>query len=361
MKSYTFRGSPAEVGRAQGAVNPSAAQAYLEGIQDRRTGQGLAVDFGSPYFQQNLAFMRREFPDLINQIASFGEAVGMESFEHAYYSHLHWTGPAAEACSTLGIVLSDDGPAMLSTNDIGPDNVDGIVADTVVCLLPDARPRGLLGVGSQTHVTVMSAAVNDAGLVVGSNSGHRKFNPVVNPECLNIYFVVHLLAQHCRDCADVRHFVEQYRVSGQKGWNLVVVDAQGNILGLELESENVAIAEAQDGLLLEVNHFQHPKLQAPSRAAHPEFWEGAYYYNSQARVMHVAHHRPVFAQMRALAELIDFAFDVHAPGRLVQLPGRNLGDLISCQVVFASTRQRTLRLHLHPVDKSTYEEFQYPT
>ncbi|MAG35497.1 MAG: hypothetical protein CL878_04525 [Dehalococcoidia bacterium] len=360
MKSYTFRGSPAEVGRAQGAVNPPAARAYLEEWQARRAGEGLGPDFGSPYFQQNLAFMRREFPDLIEQIAAFGEAAGMESFEQAYYCHLHWTGPAAEACSTLGIVLEDDGPALFSTNDIGPDNVDSIVEDTVVCVLPDARPRGLLGVGSQTHVTVMSAAVNEAGLAMGSNSGHRKFNPVVNPECLNIYFVVHLLAQHCSDCADVRHFVEQYRVSGQKGWNLAVVDAAGNILGLELESENIAISEAQDGLLLEVNHFQHPKLQAPSRAADPEFWEGPYYYNSQARVMHVAHYRPVFAQMRTLVDLVDFSFDVHASGRLVQLPGRNLGNLISCQVVFASARERTIRLHLHPVHKSDYEEFQYP-
>jgi len=183
---------------------------------------------------------------------------------------------------------------------------------------------------------------------------------VSHPEHLNLYFTVHLLAQHCGDCEDVRRFVKQYRLSGQKGSNLVVIDAKGNILGVELESENVAFSEAQDGMLLEVNHYQHPSLQTPSRRGRPEFWDSAYYYNSQARVMYCAYYRNVFARMRTIDELVDFSFDVHAPGRLIQLPDRNVSNMISCQVAFITGQSRAMRLHLHPVKKGDYEEFRYP-
>ncbi len=353
MKKHTFRGSPAEVGGAQGSMSPEAARDYLKFWQAR------PHDFENPYFRKNLAFMRREFPDLIEQIEAFGEAAGMDSFEHAYYSHVLWAGPMEEACSTLGILLEEDGPAMLSTNDGGTDTVPGTVSNTVVSIFPDTKPHGMMGLGTQRQVT-LGMAVNDSGLAVGANSGHRKFNYVSNPECVNLYFVVHLLAQHCGDCDDVRHFVEQYRISGQKGMNLVTVDAAGNILGLELESENVAISEAQDGMLLEVNHWQHPKLRNPSRAANPDFWDGSYYYNSQARVMYFAHYRNVFARMKTMQDLVDFSFDVHAPGRILQMLDLNVGNLISCQVMFATVRDRSMRLYLHPIEKDDYEEFRYP-
>ena len=352
MKKRVFRGSPAEVGSAQGAMDPEAARAYVDFWLAR------PHDFEDPYFRKNLAFMRREFPDMVEQIEAFAEAAGMP-FDHAYYSHVHWTGAGSDACSTLGIVLQEDGPAMLSTNDGHDDTVPGTVDNTVVSFFPDAKPHGMMGLGGQRHVT-LGAAVNDSGLLVGANSGHRRFNPVSNPECLNLYFIVHLLAQHCADCGDVRHFVEQYRLSGQKGMILVTVDAAGNILGLELESENIAVSEAQDGMLLEVNHWQHPTLQVPSRRANPDWWNGSYYYNSQARVIYFAHYRGVFARMKSMQELVDFSFDVHAPGRILQMAGRNVDDLISCQVMFASARERMMRIHLHPLGKDEYEEFRYP-
>ncbi len=354
MKVHTFLGSPAEIGKAQGSANPVAARDYLKFWQDR-----APYDFGNAYFRKNLAFMRREFPDLIEQIEAFGEAAGMESLEHAYHSHVHWTGPAMDSCSTLGILLGDDGPAMLSTNDMGASHVERTVETTVVSTLPDTKPHGVMGLGSETHVT-LGWAVNDAGLLVGANSGHRRFNPDSNPEHLNLYFTVHLLAQHCSDCADVRRFVEQYRISGPKGLNLVTVDAAGNVLGLELESENIAFSEAQDGLLLETNHWQHPRLQKPSRVAEPQWWQDYYYYNSQARVMYLAHFRSVFSRMKTMRDLIDFSFDVHAPGRILQMPDRNIGNIISCQVVFATAKDRKMRLYLHPLDKSGYKEFCYP-
>ncbi len=353
MISNTFRGSPAEIGRAQGLVNPDAALAHLNELLDQ------PHNFESRYFRENLAFTQREFPDLMEQIQAFGEAAGMESLEQAFYSHIYHTGDETGDCSAFGLLLEDDGPAMLTTNDTAFVRATSKTESTTVSIFPDAKPHGFMGVSNLIGVAV-DRSVNDAGLVIGAASGHRRFNPVNNPECLNLYFILHLLAQHCADCQDVRKFVEQYRLSGIKGFNLVAVDADGNILGVELESENIAISEAQDGMLLEVNHYQHPKLQAPSRQARPEYWDSASYYNSQARVQYIEQYRQVFARMRTIDDLIDFSFDFHAPGRLIQLPDRNVSNMVSCQVVFLTAANRTMRIHLHPVDKADYEVFQLP-
>ena len=110
-------------------MDPGAARAYVDFWLAR------PHDFENPYFRKNLAFMRREFPDMVEQIEAFAEAAGLP-FDHAWYSHVHWTGAASEACSTLGIVLEEDGPAMLSTNDGHDDTVPGTVANTVVSIFP---------------------------------------------------------------------------------------------------------------------------------------------------------------------------------------------------------------------------------
>jgi len=65
--------------------------------------------------------------------------------------------------------------------------------------------------------------------------------------------------------------------------------------------------------------------------------------------------------MKTMEELVDFSFDVHAPGRILQMPDRNVGNLVSCQVVFATMRDRRMRLFLQPIEKGRYEQFQYPS
>ena len=88
------------------------------------------------------------------------------------------------------------------------------------------------------------------------------------------------------------------------------------MVGFELESENIAFVEPEGGMVIETNTGSTPALQAPSRAANPEWWEGPYCYNSQNRLQYVAAHRERFGGLRTVQELVDFSFDVHAPGRI---------------------------------------------
>ena len=233
--------APPKRGGRRVRLNPEYARRELA----RRLKQ--PQDFEDRYFRQNISFMRREFPELVAQMEAYGESAGIESFDHTYLLHVYFTAADLDGCSALGIMLKDDGPAMLRTYDTSSvSRVEDFVKDKILMGLPDCRPHGLAGIGERFGVTV-GTAINDAGLLVGCASGHRKFNPGANPEHVNLYFTTHLLAQYCSDCGDVRHFLREYRISGIKGLTGVAVDAVGDMVGFELESENIAFREQKRG------------------------------------------------------------------------------------------------------------------
>ena len=354
MDRYTFRGGPVEVGKAQGALDPDRVRQELE------ERMGRPHNYGHPYFRKNTEFMRREFPDFIAQMEAFGEAVGIDDFDDLYYLHIYHTGRVEDACSAFGILLEDDGPALLSVGDAcGPVEEADVARENIVSVFPDLEPHGFLGVCKRYLATAVGSSVNDSGLLLGCASGHPKFNWPDDPEHLNLYVFPRLLIQHCADCDDVRHFLSQYRISGVKGTNGVAVDAAGNILGFELESSNIAFREPEDGMLLEVNHFQHPDLQVPSRGPRAEFWRSPYYYNSQNRVQYVSYFREDLKGLKTLDELRDFAFDVCAPGRFLQMVDHNISNWCTYFATFMRARDRIMRVHPYPLDKGTYDELAY--
>ena len=286
--------------------------------------------------------------------------MGIDDFDRLYYLHLYNTGWIEEGCSALGLVLEEDGPAMLTTNDVSlGTQASEEAADAMLKVFSDAEPHGFAGVGTRCRVTVYRS-VNDAGLMLGGASGHPKFNWPDNPECLNIYFQMRLLSQHCADCGDVRHFVSQYRTSGTCGMNSLAVDANGNMLGFELESDNIAFREPEGGMLLEVNHWQHPDLQASARTADPDFWRSPNYYNSQDRIHYFDYYRDTFRAMKTLDELIDFSFDEYAPGRLLQEEGTNIDDWTTAYAIFMTSRDRRMRVCSHPLDRGRWDEVRCP-
>jgi len=354
MDLHVLRGGPAEVGRAQGALDPDFARGALKEL--------LAIrhNFEHPYFRKNMAFMRREFPDFMEQMEAFGAEVGIENFDHTYYLHVYNTGRAQDGCSAFGILLKDDGPALLRTYDpVRAGSRDRLLKEFYLGGFPDLKPHGFVGIGWKRGISTHTA-LNDAGLMVGWASGLPKFHWPDNPEYLNLYFVFHLLPRHCADCEDVRHFARQYRISGVKGLTGTAVDARGNMVGMELESENIAFREPEDGLLLETNHWQHPDLQALARAGDPNFWRSPDYYNSQNRVQYFACHREAFRKMRTLKEFTDFLFDVYAPGRILQMEGHNIANWSTSHAIFMTNRDRKMRVHAYPLEKGRYTEVVWP-
>ena len=113
-------------------------------------------------------------------------------------------------------------------------------------------------------------------------------------------------------------------------------------------------------MVIETNHWQHPDLQGPSREANPEWWQGSYYLNSQNRVQYVVYHRETFMSMRTMEELIDFSFDVHAPGRILQMPERNIDNWATSQAIFMGSRGRKMRVYEYPLEEDRYTEMVLP-
>ena len=140
----------------------------------------------------------------------------------------------------------------------------------------------------------------------------------------------------------------------------VAVDARGDMVGLELESENIAFRDPQDGMVLETNHWQHPELQDPARKADPGFWRSSYYYNSQNRVQYLEYQRDVVKGVRTLEEFIEFSFDVHSPGRILQSKEASIGNWSTSRAIFMTSRDRRMRVCSHPLDRGRWDEVRCP-
>ena len=55
--------------------------------------------------------LRREFPEIVEEIEAFGQAAGL-SPEEAYFAHI-LTTTGVEGCSLLAMLKLDEGPVML--------------------------------------------------------------------------------------------------------------------------------------------------------------------------------------------------------------------------------------------------------
>ena len=271
LKFHAFRRSPAEMGRAHGSLDPEFLRSRLD------EWLTWPHDFDHPVLPEEHGVHAARVSGFHRTHGSLRRSAGIDNFDHTYYLHMVNTGREQESCSALGILLREDGPALLRTYD--PCDSTGtsyFVKDRFVAAFPDCRPHGYVGIGGH-HFCVVHTSVNDAGLLTGWASGAPKFHWPDNPEHVNLFQITGLVPQHCGDCEDVRRFLTEYRISGLNGLTGTSVDARGNILGFELESENIAFREPEDDMVLEVNHWQHPDLQRPGRVRQPEFWTSPYF------------------------------------------------------------------------------------
>jgi len=335
-------GSPAERGRALGRSDPVSVKRRISDYWHS------GCSFDAPYFRKNREFMRREFPELIEELEGFGDAAGLTPDE-AYFAHVLTTS-GREACSALALTHLEEGPVMLRCLDVvDPAKVLLRTREARGILQENLRPHSFAAIGDVLMISPITA-VNDAGLAVATASGHPKFEFSNRPETISIYFWSRVIAQYCTNCDDARALAAQYRSSGIKGLNMVVLDEGGNALGIEFESENVAFRRAEGGLLLEVNHWQDPRLDAEARRRRSEFYRSEGFRNSAERVMFVERHRARLQEMRSSRQLSDFAFERPGPGSLLQREGLNTGNWVTASATIVRSRERSLEYHPHPLD-----------
>ncbi len=350
---HIFRGKPSEVGLQQARISPTRTKHQLATMLSR------PHNLRSPYFRKNLAFMQREFPNFMDQMESFGEAAGLPDLPHTYYLHIYHTGFENEGCTALGLHL-EDGPLLFSTNDaMSSKEAAELLPGLYLGSFPDARPYSMIGVCSDANIKV-SRIVNSAGLMVAPASGHPKYNKVDEPEYLNLYFLPHLLAQHCADCGDVRKFVSQYRISGVKGLTMVVVDASGDMLALEMESANFSIREIYGDYGIEVNFWQAEELAKPARKKVPQFWESGKYYNSVSRLMYFKRHKKALLRCPNAEELIRRLLRTKEPGDFFQEAEMNIGNWSTVYGLILKNRPKQLSFYPPPFREENYLTIPFP-
>ena len=354
VKTLVLEGSAERRGHLLGSEDPGRIRRVLKEYWKKGN------TFDTPYFRKNLNFMKREFPGLIEEVRTLGETAGLTEDE-AYFTQVYTTGNNT-GCSALGLLFLEEGPAMLRTEDVtGPLDVwerDWMSGIRLV-IQRGLEPYSYSGIGSPSSLS-SSGSVNDRGLILGAASGHPKFNFNDEPETINHYWWPRIIIQHCSDCDDVKSMVRQYRCSGKKGANMVVMDANGNALGVELESENLAFREPEDGMIIETNHFQDPDLVRASLKPREDFWSGVYYLNSMNRLLYLAFVRNRLRSMKHLQEFMDLSFDEHLPGRIIQTTGRNIANWQSVNACFITSRDRTIRFHGYPPEKDRVQTISAP-
>ena len=76
-------------------------------------------------------------------------------------------------------------------------------------------------------------------------------------------------------------------------------------------------------------------------------------------MQYVAFHRETFKKMRTVNELIDFSFDVHTPGRILQAPEYNIANWVTSHAIFMTSKDQKMRVHTRPLEKDQYIEITY--
>lgn len=345
-----LRGSPSERGTLFGSNSPDMVKEML------RRYWSKTDSFELEYFRKNFRFMKKEFPELIEEVEAFGNAAGLNSDE-AYFTQIYSTGYSG--CSALAIQTKYDGPVMLNTKDMTKFNKENIEnwfkkRDRAV-IQYDLKPYTYAA--TQTCISLSpGTAVNSAGLMVGGASGHPKFNYNDNPETVNLYWWPRIFAQYCSDCKEAMGYAKEYRCSGVKGKTITVADSKGKVLGIELESENIAFRESEDGIMLEVNHFQHQDLIRPSFATRTDFWDSAYYLNSMNRVMYVDYNKERFRSMERMEDFIAFSYEKGWPGRIIQIKDQNIASWVTFSASFVRAKDKSIRYYRYPLNKDIHQD-----
>lgn len=127
-------------------------------------------------------------------------------------------------------------------------------------------------------------------------------------------------------------------------------------MGIELESENIAFRESEDGIMLEVNHFQHQDLIRPSFATRTDFWDSAYYLNSMNRVMYVDYNKERFRSMERMEDFIAFSYEKGWPGRIIQIKDQNIANWVTFSASFVRAKDKSIRYYRYPLNKDIHQD-----
>ena len=177
--------------------------------------------------------LRAEFPEIIEEIRGIARGAGISDERAFYKSTYNAVAPAMAddlACSSVAFAASDVGPILGKTDDgsFRPDS-DRLGGLTILTIRSDVGYDVLCV--NQIGTVWTECGVNEAGLCVGTNSGHPTMKRQ-DGSGVPQHVAPRLVLQRCGNVSEAVDFLRRTTLTG-KGINIVLADEEGNAAATE--------------------------------------------------------------------------------------------------------------------------------
>ena len=161
---------------------------------------------------------------------------------------------ASEGCTTwaaVGSATADGEPLLVKNRDYRPEHLP---LQVLVTASPAVGYRYIYG-SSAGSPGVFQSGMNERGLAIADT---HVYSTDIGPGLPDYSLMMHILEEHdtVRSALDYTSSVPRM---GRN--NLVLADAGGDVVIVELGYHNLAVVEAQNGLVVNTNHFVSPSLK----------------------------------------------------------------------------------------------------
>lgn len=355
---HRFHGTPLDVGRQHGAQLKPLVRKMVEAL-----GGNVAHVTKREYAGRMEEYLRRHFPEIIEEFAGIAEGAGI-SFKEA--SALSLTAslmelPTPHMCSSIAWNHPRYGPFLFKTDDgqgASPGDTTGTIvqrrlAAKVAFDIQTTKSHRCLGVSDAGRVW-LETGVNEHGLCMGHSSGRPPID-VQDGYAIPQHMFPGLVLRYCRNADEVEAFARKHPVTG-KGVNIACADADGNLIAVEKCAGHTGIRRSREWAFT-TNHYQDESLWKLVGAQVPEFLGSQYYANSHARELFLKKQLPavrVVAGKDPRAQLEVLLAD--GPGRICQCFDKEKG-LWTNYACFLNPAARTMEVYLGPHERKPHATY----
>ncbi len=310
----------------------------FSGISEVRTRQAALTEAMRGHLQA-------EFPEIIEEIRGIARGAEISDEEAFYKSTYNAVGPAMAddlACSSVAFAASDVGPILGKTDDgsFRPDS-DRLGGLTILTTRTD-EGYDVLCV-NQIGTVWTECGVNEAGLCIGTNSGHPTMK-AQDGSGVPQHIAPRLVLQRCANVKEAVDLLRRTTLTG-KGINIVMADVEGNAAATENACDMNGVRGPEHGVVFSTNHYFSKEMQAVGWKWDPGFISTRYFQNSLNRIAYLYARFGNGGKSLTLREMREVLMDEHNPGGLCQRPRNNENNMITNFGVILVSRNREMWLN----------------
>ncbi len=289
--------------------------------------------------------LQAEFPEIIEEIRGIARGAEVSDEEAFYKSSYNAVAPAMAddlACSSVAFAASDAGPILGKTDDgsFRPDS-DRLGGLTILTIRSDEWYDVLCV--NQIGTVWNECGVNEAGLCIGTNSGHPTMRGQ-DGSGVPQHIAPRLVLQRCANVREAVDLLRRTTLTG-KGINIVLADEEGNVAATENACAMNGVRQPEHGVVFSTNHYFSEKMQAVGWKWDPGFISTRYFQNSLNRIAHLYGRFGNGGKSLTMQDMREVLMDEHNPGGLCQRPRNNENNMITNFGVILVSRRREMWLN----------------